>query len=911
MDDSACNIDDSQPDQYARDNQLSLDSWIDPFSLVLRLNSSFPQPTPDAESDSLTSDTFLPQLRLPTLCLREHLNVPKESIELLAKALLYEATNLNDQPETPLAQYDRRKRLAKLKFESPLLASDPDYDCRKLSRAIQEYRRPKYGPGMFPSERLNMAMDEGLEFPDSAHRFSQMLNHVARHEKLDMPKEAIYGLARALQDDWSGDEVREVLGGSSPRRSFLRDLVVTPPLSPLSQHEERFIPDAEVCKVPIMSDPSSMLSDDAKAAESVIVQRELEKDASMVFDIGTPKLSPLLGQRALSKEPIKLRSLKMESPLSPATALPSIEEPTIPALLKSMDIDRTLSSPDPLKTNIGQTDSMDDPFDQNFSTAVEEIAANVMRRIEQEQINVAHATARVEVPTVDFSIPAPEWQDLPMDVRAHLKWLLEKYGARMPSFPRISRRDSQLRWVPFMQRIDLRALTDEMFDCEEDLSQLLSFPNAEEVPTSADYVWKRPGLAILREPEGEEDVEEITSVIPAMPTPKSLNDLAGLAKKRRLDSDRAETRQISSPGPNLSKRPLQKSQIDQGRNLLLGTESHSAISTLLSNYIDIRTAKRRKQSHSSFFGLAGKSVEPQLGPVPVASRSREGIPPSPQIAEQPDNHVTLQAPCPEVVTPNVPTKLIKGLNLSRGLFSRIEQLYPKADIIERDFDRWGETAQDYHSMGPAIVPPVAAEADIIVSAATGIIVTTLLKVIQKPLPGRGGQSSIRERIHCVAFRYERLIVLVSEGNAIDETVRGLTPSETTGYADFICFAARLDAKVEVFYVGGGEATLAKWLVHLAIQHAPEATLVQEHLSQDETQWEVFLRRMGFNAYAAQAVLVRLRERGRCLQQNGKSPVCGLAGFMVMSSAEREERFRDLIGERVLKRINRALEAKWS
>ncbi|KAI1828520.1 hypothetical protein F4861DRAFT_6089 [Xylaria intraflava] len=915
MDDYDANVD-SQPDQYARDNLLSLDSQVDPFSLVLQINGPLPQPTLDAGSDALTSDSFLPQFHPPTLHLREQLDMPMGTIELLTRALRHEDININGQSETPLAQYDTRKRLAGLKFESPALVSDPDFDCRELARTIQECRRPDYGPEMFPSERLNVAMDEGLEFPDSAYCFGRTLSRVARHEKLDVPKEAVYRLARGIEDDWSDDNVREVLEEAMPCRIFLRDLVVTPPLSPFVQSEEHFIPDTEVCEVPIASDSSSMLSDDVKEAESVIVQRVLEEGVSPIVDIDTPQLSPLLGHPTLSKELTKIRSVKMESPLSPSIA-PSYtnEGPTIPALLKSMDMDHTLSSPGCSKINVGQIDGMDSMFGQNSGIVIEEIATAVIRNIQQEQIDVAGATARVSVPTMDFLIPAPEWENLPMDVGAHLKWLLGKNSIEIPLCSKDSRLDSQLRWIPFWQKIDLQTLTEETIDCERDLSQLLEFSNVQEAPTSANYVWKRPGLAILREPESEEEVVDVT------PTVKSVCHLAGLARKRRLEHDSLETEMSSAPKSNLTvncaassqkKRPLRRIEFNH-TSLLPGTESNLAVSTLLSNYIDIRTSKRRKQSQSSFFSPALKpGAEPPLGLGAETSQSRGGIACVPKITEQPEKHVTLQAPCPEVNTLNMPTKLIKGLSLSRSLFSHLEQFCPTAEIIERDFDRWDKGSWDPYSWGSTVASSVAAEADVIVSAATGIIVTTLLKVIQKPLPGHGGQSSIRERIGRVALRYERLVVLVSEGNAVDETVRGLAPSETTAYAEFVCFAAGLGTKVEVFYVGGGELTLAKWLVHFAIQHAPEAVEVQAHLTQDETQWEVFLRRMGFNAYAAQAILARLRESDdECLQES-KCPIRGLAAFMMMSTAKREERFRDLIGGgRVLGRVSRMLEAGWN
>jgi hypothetical protein len=201
----------SQPDQYARDNQLSLDSQINPFSLVRQMNSSVPQPTSDAGPSGLTSDIILPQLQLPIADLREQLDVPKESIDLLARTLRHDEVNQNDQYDTPLARYKAYKRLAELKLDPPALLTDPDYDCRELAKTIEEKRQPNINSGIFPSERLDINNDEGLEFPNAAYRFAQKLDLMVRHEKFDVPREAIYHLARALHDDWTDDDTCKVL----------------------------------------------------------------------------------------------------------------------------------------------------------------------------------------------------------------------------------------------------------------------------------------------------------------------------------------------------------------------------------------------------------------------------------------------------------------------------------------------------------------------------------------------------------------------------------------------------------------------------------------------------------------------------------------------------------------------------
>ncbi|KAI1279175.1 hypothetical protein F5Y07DRAFT_51211 [Xylaria sp. FL0933] len=910
----------SQPDEYARDNCLSIDSQIDPFSLAFQINQSVPRLTPDAGPSGLTCDSSLPPLRLPTVDLTERLDMPEECGDLGIRTCQDDDTKINELRDTPLAQYEARKRLCSLKLDPPALCSDPDYECCELSRAIDKQRKPHISPEMFPLERLNAANDEGLEFPGSLYRSRQRFDYVVRGEKLDVPKETIHHLARALRDDWSSNEQYKIIEQAMPCRTFVRDLAVTPPLSPWTQYEEYFVPDTEVCEVPVASDLSSMLSDDVKAAESAILQKESDKDTVSMLNADTPVLSPLLDLSEIGREPPKIRSLRIESPLSPAASpLGSTNEELgidIPTLLRSMDTDHALSHPGISETDVSKTDHTNVVFDQSLEDTMKESAAAVLKSIEQEHISIADAVARVEVPVTDFSIPEPEWQSLPMNARTHLKWLYDSYNIVLPSCSRDFRANSKLRWVPFLRKLDMHNLTKETFDCGSSTSQAVIFPEEKEVPTSANYVWKRPGLSILREAENEEEAESTTLFRDAK------FDLASLARKRRLENSLKELGTNSSPSSDESvdlivpfprNRPLRQTpaeDINSNTKLLPSVESNSTVSTLLSSYLDIRTAKRRKQDKSLFFSPTHElQVERQVASTvetplynPNLEKEKESL----------QKKVTIPAPCPMMEVSTAPTKLIKGLTLSRGLFSMLEQLYPSAEIIERDFGRWNTATQTHYPVTRSkTVPSFAAEADVIVSPATGIIVTTLLKVIQQPVSTRGRQSSIRERIACVALRYERLIVLVSEGNVVDESVRDFTPSETSAYAEFVVFTTGLDSHIEVFYVGGGETTLAKWLVSFAVRYAPEATETQEYLLQEETKWEVFLRQAGFNAYAAQAILVRLKAGNNEGKDKTGRAMYGLAAFMAMTDAQRVQNFRDLMGgERVLNDINRMLRTVW-
>ncbi|KAI1312336.1 hypothetical protein F5Y03DRAFT_408406 [Xylaria venustula] len=920
IDDSDTN---SQPDQYARDNCLSIDSQVDPFSLAFQINQDVPRLTPDAGSNGLTGDLHLAPFQLPIIDVTERFDVTEDSSVLVARALQCNHVDMNSYEDAPLAQYENRKRLFRLRLDLPTLSSDPDFDCRELARTIQKQRQPNINPGMFPPERLDLNNDEGLDFPASARQFRPRFDCMVSGEKLDVPKETIHHLARALRNDWSRNEQCNVLEEQVPRRTFARDLVVTPPLIPCIEDYEHFIPDGEVCEIPFASDISSMLSDDLEKAEYVVLQKEFKKAVSPVLDVETPVLSPLLDAPEIGKRLPKIGSIRIESPLSPVTSplqAHDEENTRIPALLRSMDTDHVLSYPKHSEKGALKANAMSVIFDQILEDEMKKDAAAVVKSIEQEHISIADAIARVEVPIMDFSISEPEWQKLPMNPNAHLKWVFESHGIVIPPYPKESRADSKLRWVPFSYNIDLHALTKEVSDCDDtSLSQYLVLPEAADIPTSANYVWKQPGLSILRESESE-DLDSITSLENAK------SDLASLARKRRLENGLVGIEMSLPPSsdepvdlvvPSQPQRPFQKSfgeNLPENTVLLPSKESNSAVSVLLSNHINMRTAKRRKQDKSSFFlPTSGSQVERKFEPTSRPPQTKRGTPNLYERAELSQKKAALLAPYPMTNISSTPTKLIKGLTLSRRLFSTLEQLYPTAKIIERDFSRWNTISHNVHPVSRShSVSSFTDEADIIVSPATGIIITTLLKAIQKPLPASGGQSSIRERIACVALRYERLMVLVSEGNIMDETMRDFTPSETLAYSEFTIFATSLETRVEVFYVRGGETTLARWLVSFAVRYASEAVETQECIVEDETKWEVFLRQAGFNAYAAQAILVRLNTRNNDSRKEIDCTYHGLAVFMAMTDDERMQNFRNLMGgENVLNRVNRTLRTTWS
>ncbi|XXG94869.1 hypothetical protein Hte_001128 [Hypoxylon texense] len=902
---------DLQADEFARLNSLTVDCQVDLSPLLVQFQRQCVQLFPPTELDELNDNGSLPSVPVPHLNHRtEQLSISKPSIELLANAAVLGRKN-DEAPKNPSS-----REFKKLKLELPLLH---EYAWRGIFRHAHGQRRANLDLTCVPLEPLESSNDESLDFPESTYQYREKLATAVRDERLDILKEILHYLFRALRDEWTQDKQRELIEELTCRKETR---CITPPLSPASEDEDYFTPDEGVCTVPISSDPSTLLDQDLSKAEACLLQQDgFQAATPPPLHCETPNLSPSQDLPFLEPNEPDLKSLKIEGPLTPLDRTPPSSGlvTDVLASTSAMDIDQAVSK---RGTNSFDTerekDSIGFPSDDALIT-LKEKAASVRRAIEQEQLQAADAVARIEIPKMDFSIPDPEWQKTPPDAALQLAWIEETNKIfDISPWPRNSKSERGLRWSPFDSRL-AHVSINEPIDHNDDVEALLNLSDDLQVLTSADYVWKQPGLAILREREDEDDVEQ-----PESSRAKESRDLESLARKRKHElgnidlehwvaSDSASPIDLIQIPENAASAPFQNppSGRDKLPHLLLGCDDLSATSTLLSNYVDFHTAKRRKQAKSSFFPTLAKPAADINIAIPP-KRVVATVQPEITIAQEMElvKVGATPAPCPVIQPAPERTKIIKALTLSRSIFLLLEKLYPSAEIIERDFDRWNTLTWDRNSVSRSpVASPLAAEADVIVSPATGIVVTTLLKAMQKPLPGHKGEPAVRKRIRGVAARYERLVVLVSEANRVGDTAREPTLSECAGYADFAGFVAGLDANAQAYYVGGGDDALAKWLVSFAVRYAPEAAGVQDILIQDETLWELFLRRAGMNAYAAQAILGQLKAPDGAPEEEAGQ--YGLPAFVKMTPKERVQNFRRLMGgERVLNRVNEVLETRW-
>lgn len=262
------------------------------------------------------------------------------------------------------------------------------------------------------------------------------------------------------------------------------------------------------------------------------------------------------------------------------------------------------------------------------------------------------------------------------------------------------------------------------------------------------------------------------------------------------------------------------------------------------------------------------------------------------------------APSIQIVTPIIENRkqkisavLSDTVMEDRYLVLKLQEHLPCLEIVVRD-----------HALQTG-------EADITVSAGIGLITTNLQKLKQKALPGHKAVAGIRERVASVATRYERLIVLVSEGKqALGEQyleVSGIDERDILVLSDFIGQCSLIETEVQIQYIPGGDEELFHWLAAAIARYGGGQDF---KLCQEETDWERFLRKAGLNTFAAQLVLRQLTvpDDDHAPSTPARSGhLSGLAAFLCMREEERVQQFGPLIGgEGMLRRASRALDGRW-
>jgi hypothetical protein len=686
--------------------------------------------------------------------------------------------------------------------------------------------------------------------------------------------------------------------------------------------------------------------DTVKRNEGNLVAIAREADAMLPkFEHIGQFYSPLQGieeppsSPQLRKPPV--RDFKVEVPLTPP---PSDFVP--PWKRKHVSFSEVLHEiipelPSPL---LKPEDISPEDIDKLFAESVAPIAMQAERSIEQEQLQEADTMHRVKVPVMDFSLPMAPWKaSAPTPLAASRNELYQQSTTDMKrihfqkhTWPNSGTTELSLKWMPFPAALG-RIETYETIPDEGVTDKFLTWP---ECVDSNTLVWKRDGLRIFDD-LGDSDEEEIGYGI--FPDDK---DITSLLRKRKLQLEQAIESDSGSADDSAANWPLRRpvnhdafrkipklsprsgaeeatithdGHAQNGQAEVI-PDSFSAVNSL-EGFMSLRNKGLKTSNLTEQRHFPGKRLEA----APNTNAKQQGNALSIKSRQAPSQEQSLALSAPKLALPNcsAPFVISTSFFLNRTLARRLQQLYPTAEMIERDFalhltDHAKQSSRP--GQGVPSCNTMADEADVILSPSTGLILTTLQKIKQRPLPGQVAKSAIRERIRRAAPRYERLLVIVSHDTSASSTITvsntaagQLDHRDCEALSEFTAFCSAMDDDCRAFLVAGTEETLAQWIVSLMIKYGLIDSNVR--LLQDETLWEVFLRRAGMNAFAAQAILSELKppdsDSSRYRSAVHPANKYGLSAFVNMSMEERLARFQSLLGgSNLLTRCSRTLDVGW-
>ncbi|KAI4119431.1 MAG: hypothetical protein LQ345_000677 [Seirophora villosa] len=840
----------------------------------------------------------------------DRLQAVKESSAFLAATDPKQYEGCDFEGFDPLPRFRRPNH----KLELPLLRTDHEVDMLEFVRRTD----PNLAEEFFPFEKVKDELDEGLGWPSKCHAWPEMFFQRVQNERIEVPK-GVLEYMRSVLDIRTWDE-EPTFEHEMPVyvRNKLRD-PITPPLLPRSPTPQPYEPSSETGRLELLSEHSSPTRHQAESLERILQENEMlipakrRKEAndddteveSMLDlrDVGEI-YSPLKDiHRTPSPPPLKRsrrQDLKVEGPLTP----PATDQPP-PWNSKKVSLGEALQDLIPnLPPPIPEPEQLStEDIDILFAEHIAPLAAKAERAIEQEQLQEADTTSRVLVPIMDFSKPTPPWQIAPSKTIDDWKkgFMQDVKGTYLDSTPWLQGDQTKkgLSWVPFPMSLGRFELQETIED-DGSLAAYITDPEPMDPDT---LTWKPPGLRVFDENyvSDEEELERGT-----FPPP---GDVRSLIKERILEIQRDDegdhaTSYATEPvdGNPQSRKERLLPQRDQAKHSAPNPE-FSAMDSL-DRFLGIRKGELRPKEKSA------QNHPPTVAPKTSRAALDAGGSTSYNVVEKPMSN----PPLPKLTIPEKPRYYVASTSFlsDRRLAHRVRDLYPSAVFIERDFALYSLYSEPMEKKmrlvrtGPEAPPD---EADLVLSPNTGLMLTGLQKIKQQSLPGQTTRSPVRERIGRIAARYERLIVVVSCTGLSSESHAGsgchLEESDCEALVSLSAFLNHLQAlsESELILIDDDTTVVATWIISLMIKYSWEGPV---ELLQEETQWEVFLRQAGMNAFAAQVVVGVMKTA-----QGGDGGLWGLRNLVSMYGQERYQSLEGFLGgRRMLERIGRVLDARW-
>ncbi|OAL54363.1 hypothetical protein IQ07DRAFT_618487 [Pyrenochaeta sp. DS3sAY3a] len=821
--------------------------------------------------------------------LREKLTVNKDAALLLRDVLTIPVAPVLDS--SAVQKPIRKKDLTQ---EPPILFTDEELDLLEFGNADM----PDYKDLRIPTEVTNDENDEGFKWPSKYLQYPEKFEKQVKSERLVMPKEALIYLQDAIRDDFTAaDAERNDAEAFNHRRTIVRH--ITPPLLPMSPPFTPYIPSSPANHIPLPSDSSDSVIAEAKNLQEQIMAADARAFTSpdtsdpMLLDImQPPPFSPLFESQVSLPFKRRAEDLKVDGPLTP----PMFSDSPMKKL-KYVSFAEILQEYIPSAPRMDESSAdefNDSDMTDEFFKTIEPLAKEAKRIVENEQLSAADTTARVQVPEVDFSLPLAPWDEYSEKNNRKQKSDYKELDAQAVFLQRIKREDlksatswhgisaleRELKWGLFTTKIPPVNLSEQLHGDVEVTKILNEMSLGDGIATSLSQIWKPAGLRILDEEEEEDELEVADEEVMHR----------GRTSARRPSRSPSGQRNDAMFGGFSAASALQRFMRTRGKAMQAAVVATSDANSLTNKAVSLPQK------------LSAQAEKEIPDPAREKTHQDQPIAPLPQLPSVPAD----LPPCSFMVT--------AAFLQQRSLMKHLDKLYPQAEILYRDYSLPHCPFQ---------------EADFILSPSTGLILTTLQKVKQKALPGQPDRNPTKERMVALQSRYERLLVMISEG--LNREMEGLgssrpeDPRDKEALGHLETFASGLEGEVLPIFVRGGEQAFAHAIVlQMAKYGLPHGSADIGNIKPlpAETTWEVFLRRAGINPFAAQVIIASLKEPFDVqLPHLSSSPseyidprivaVSGLPAFLVMSAEERIQRFQVIMGgSRVLRQVSNVLDQGW-
>jgi hypothetical protein len=300
-----------------------------------------------------------------------------------------------------------------------------------------------------------------------------------------------------------------------------------------------------------------------------------------------------------------------------------------------------------------------------------------------------------------------------------------------------------------------------------------------------------------------------------------------ISAKSREEENCVEYIGVEDTGVETKKRKLDVTEHVQGHVTKLRTPSFRVESAFdnpkaelgsLDSFLRLKMARRKKNS----------MAPPSQGMVASLTRPHRSTPSIRQtvISNPPDD--LLLALCPRISLSTIPGTFVASTTLliQRSLVGFIRSLYPSARWIEVDFSLLSSNPS-------ASLQPVSAlmEPDMLLSPECALLLTSLTRLHQRPLPGStvgaASRTPLYARIEGTMQRYRGAVVLVTQGLPAKSSAVPLNMADERALGDLRAFVEETMRKnrrkgvPHVEFSPGGERELAHRVVAMMVEYGRE------------------------------------------------------------------------------------------